>query len=72
MNLRGFIATVLAAITAGLARPWWERGLEPHVLGNVGAAPTVNGLAFRKDVYVMAMEPLAAVEDSKQGDDDLK
>lgn len=22
---RGFVATVLGAITAGLSRPWWER-----------------------------------------------
>ena len=28
MNRRGFIATVVGAVTAGLSRPWWERGYQ--------------------------------------------
>lgn len=77
MNRRGFVATVLGAITAGLSRPWWARGVEPHVVGNVGAMPTVNGcgciapgtvvsvpdgLMFHKDAFAMTMAPITAVE----------
>lgn len=51
MNRRGFVTTVLGAITAGLSRPWWERGMEPHTIGSFGVAPpgtiaTVNAQAW--------------------------
>lgn len=68
VNRRGFFATALGALAAGLSRPWWMRGVEPHTLGSYGciAPGTVvsvpDGLMFHKDVFAMAMEPITAVE----------